>query len=65
MVNADEEARARLFWQQLDRQRRYRTALARSLNRNPAAAKQVRTDWEPVILARLEARIHERDDCDE
>lgn len=65
MVRADEEARSRLFWQQQDRRRRYQESLARSMRGDAAAAKQLRTDWEPVILARLEARIHERDECDE
>lgn len=65
MVRADEEARSRLFWAQQERRKRAKAAFRRSIRGSDAAATQVRADWEPVILARLEARLVERNDEDE
>ena len=62
MVRADEEARSRAFWAKEERLARRRVALNRSLAGNAASAKAVRDGWEPVILAKLEARLIERNE---
>lgn len=62
MVRADEEARALLFRQQLASRQVAREALERAMHGNDASAQQLRDDWEPVILARLESRDIGRND---
>lgn len=62
MVRADEERRALLFRQQQIRQQKARNARNEALRGNGAAVKAVKDGWLPVILARIEADQHERND---
>jgi len=62
MVRADEERRALLFRQQQKRQQQARKARNEALRGSNSAAKTIKDGWLPVILARLEADQHERND---
>lgn len=62
MVRADEERRALLFRQQQIRQQQARRARNEALRGNGAAVKAIKDGWLPIILARLEADQHERDE---
>lgn len=64
MVRAEEEARALAYQAKELRLERAREAFLRTLTGNPANALQIRADWEPVILANLEAQQTEEEDDD-
>jgi hypothetical protein len=60
-----EEERAELHRQQLAARCQDRRARFAALAGDPAAAAAVRADWEPPILARLEAQLPPEPDCEE
>lgn len=66
MVRQDEEDRAVAFRASLRQRAAAERARVRSLTGDAGAAEQIRRDWEPVILARIEAAgEHAPEDCDD